>query len=57
MRFADQYIQEKSLDIYEKIKDRKIIYLDLKYWIMIRDSYKDLGGVTSQIALLRLLFY
>lgn len=50
MRFTDQYIQEKSLDVYETIKDRKFIYLDLKYWIMIRDSNKDPGGVTSQIA-------
>ncbi|EHQ25126.1 hypothetical protein [Mucilaginibacter paludis] len=34
----DQYIAEKSITIHEAIADRKIIYLDLKYWILLRDA-------------------
>ena len=51
MSFTDQYIQEKSLEIYNAIKDRKIIYLDLKYWITIRDCNPKVEDIPSQISI------
>ena len=51
MSFTDQYIQEKSLEIYNAIKDRKVIYLDLKYWIMIRDCNPTVEDIASQISI------
>ncbi|WP_374950055.1 hypothetical protein [Mucilaginibacter sp.] len=38
MRYIDQYIAEQSVAISEAIAGRKIIYLDLKYWILLRDG-------------------
>jgi len=38
MRYIDQYIEEKSIEIHAAIAGRKIIYLDLKYWILLRDA-------------------
>ena len=38
MRFIDKYISEKSIEIHTAIAGRKIIYLDLKYWIILRDG-------------------
>ncbi|MBB6127180.1 hypothetical protein [Mucilaginibacter lappiensis] len=38
MLFIDKYISEKSLTFYEQIKDKKTVYLDLKYWILLRDA-------------------
>ncbi|WP_316821937.1 hypothetical protein [Pedobacter gandavensis] len=38
MRFIDKYIAKNSIDIHATIAGRKIIYLDLKYWIILRDG-------------------
>lgn len=50
MDFLDQYLQDGSLEIYSAIKARKRVYLDLKYWIMIRDNGMDGSTIASQIA-------
>jgi hypothetical protein len=38
MRYIDQYIAEQSVAISKAMAGRKIIYLDLKYWILVRDG-------------------
>jgi len=40
MLFIDKYIEKESLNLYYKYKDQKKIYLDLKYWILLRDENK-----------------
>jgi hypothetical protein len=41
VRYIDNYIREKSIDLFSGIGDRNIVYLDLKYWILIRDHIND----------------
>lgn len=40
MDFFGKYLQQHSLEIYDKIKTKKVIYLDTKYWILLRDQEK-----------------
>ncbi len=50
MHLIDQYIKEKSVEIFEKIKGKKIIYLDLNYWILVRDKRTGEDTIAAQIA-------
>lgn len=47
MRYIDQYIAENSITISHAIAGRKIIYLDLKYWILLRDGLNFNPGTTT----------
>jgi hypothetical protein len=38
MLIIDQYMRQKSLEISEDIKDLKRIYLDLNFWLRLRDE-------------------
>ncbi|MES2378122.1 MAG: hypothetical protein V4553_16150 [Bacteroidota bacterium] len=40
MLFIDKYIEKESLDLCSKYKNQKKVYLDLKYWILLRDENK-----------------
>ena len=35
-----QYKKEKSLEIFTLLKNRKVIYLDINYWIKLREESK-----------------
>lgn len=48
MRFIDKYISEKSIDIHTAIAGRKIIYLDLKYWIILRDGIEQENNTVAR---------
>ena len=49
MNYFDKYMTQHSLDLYEKIKGKKTIYLDLKYWILLRDRDKTKDPVKVQV--------
>lgn len=40
MPYIEDYIQRQSKDNYARIANRKLIYLDLKFWILLRDGGK-----------------
>lgn len=42
-------MEEESPNIYNKYSGRKFIYLDLKYWILLRDSEKGNDPIEKQI--------
>ncbi len=34
----DRYMQRSSLKIWNRIKDLKLVYLDLNFWLRLRDE-------------------
>lgn len=57
MSYFDRCMQQLSLDLFENIGDKIIIYLDLKYWILLRDRDRITDITKSKVAehLIRLL--
>jgi len=49
MNYIYKYIEEESLSIYERYLGRKFIYLDLKYWILLRDGQASNNPVEKQL--------
>ena len=35
---TDEYVRQKRIELAQYIKNRKIVYLDTKYWIILRDA-------------------
>jgi hypothetical protein len=49
MPYLLQYMKEESPLIYDHYSDKKFVYLDLKYWILLRDGEQSNTPVTRQI--------
>ncbi len=44
-----QYMERESLNIYNKYSNKKFVYLDLKYWILLRDGDQSGNPIAGQI--------
>jgi len=51
----DQYLKSKKIELGKSIKPFKKIYLDTKYWLLLRDAYLGRERHKAQIKLLELV--
>jgi len=51
----DKYVRSKQLELSSTLATRKAIYLDIKFWIILRDVVKGLRNAPAEIALISLL--
>lgn len=54
-RFIDKYIAKNSIDIHATMAGRKIIYLDLKYWIILRDGLEQENDIIARKLALKII--
>lgn len=54
MRPLDRYVRERQVELAHTIRDRKKVYLDLRFWIYARDAAAD-ESVDPAIAILQRL--
>ena len=38
-----QYLTAKSIDVFSAIANRKVVYLDLNYWIKLRQGKREIN--------------
>ncbi|MHC1699241.1 MAG: hypothetical protein AB9919_14480 [Geobacteraceae bacterium] len=51
---VDAYIKEKKLELGEWVNQRRKVYLDTKFWLLLRDAHLDRAKEQSQYDLLKL---
>ena len=51
MQNIDTYIRQKKISLGEELSDRKLIYLDMNFWILLRKCYLD-QAVSDESAML-----
>jgi len=52
---VDAYIKEKKLELGEWVNQRRKVYLDTKFWLLLRDAHLDRARQQGQHDLLRLI--
>ncbi len=50
---VDTYIREKKLELGEWVNQRRKVYLDTKFWLLLRDAHLDRAKMQDQHELLR----